>query len=138
MSKKNYMTNINIQIFLITNFLLNIFSGYFFYSTDEYDINWTLPQCILVLRLIGKLALLLKIILYIVLIVGITYDCYDGQQPADTLSKESQKLALKEVPSLVEIFGHCFFPAAFIVGPQFPMKRYQEFVTGKYSKKVSS
>lgn len=27
--------------------------GYYYSGTDEYDINWTVPQCVLVLRLIG-------------------------------------------------------------------------------------
>lgn len=31
-----------------------IFLGYVYAATDDYDINWTLPQCVLVLRLIGK------------------------------------------------------------------------------------
>ena len=29
-------------------------SGYYYSGTDSYDINWTVPQCVLVLRLIGK------------------------------------------------------------------------------------
>lgn len=69
-------------------------------------------------------------------IIGIAYDYYDGHQPHDKLSSDSKKVALVKRPGLLEVFGHCFFPAAFLIGPQFPMKRYQEFVAGKYSKKV--
>ncbi|CAH2006618.1 unnamed protein product [Acanthoscelides obtectus] len=92
--------------------------GYLYCSTDSYDINWTMPQCILVLRLIG-----------------VAFDYYDGHQPPNTLSADSKKLALQKRPSLLELFGHSFFPAAFIVGPQFSMKRYLQFVGGQYSKK---
>ncbi|KAJ8964232.1 hypothetical protein NQ314_005061 [Rhamnusium bicolor] len=98
--------------------LLTILAGYIYSSTDDYDINWTMPHCILVLRLIG-----------------ITYDLYDGYQPSENLSADSKLFALQKRPTLLEIFGHCFFPASFLVGPQFPMKRYQEFVSGNYSKK---
>nr|CAI5851132.1 unnamed protein product [Callosobruchus analis] len=111
-------TAISVAVTFVFSFLY-LLIGYFYSSTDSYDINWTLPQCILVLRLIG-----------------VAYDYYDGHQPLDTLSAESKKLALQKRPSLLEIFGHSFFPAAFIVGPQFPMKRYLEFVGGQYSKKV--
>nr|CAI5851131.1 unnamed protein product [Callosobruchus analis] len=110
-------TAISVAVTFVFSFLY-LLIGYFYSSTDSYDINWTLPQCILVLRLIG-----------------VAYDYYDGHQPLDTLSAESKKLALQKRPSLLEIFGHSFFPAAFIVGPQFPMKRYLEFVGGQYSKK---
>ncbi|XP_018561683.1 lysophospholipid acyltransferase 5 isoform X1 [Anoplophora glabripennis] len=92
--------------------------GYFYTSTDTYDIIWTMPQCILALRLIGT-----------------AYDYYDGHQPHDKLSADSKKVALVKRPELLEIFGHSFFPAACLIGPQFPMKRYQEFVAGNYGKK---
>ena len=38
--------------------------AYYWVSTDEYDVNWTTPQCVLTLRLIG-----------------LAYDLYDGQKP---------------------------------------------------------
>ncbi|KAJ8921187.1 hypothetical protein NQ315_013659 [Exocentrus adspersus] len=91
--------------------------GYYYTSTNTYDIIWTMPQCILVLRLIG-----------------IAYDYYDGRQPLDTLSSENKKVALTKRPGLLEIFGHCFFPSSFLIGPQFPLKRYQEFVAGSYGR----
>ena len=31
--------------------------GYYFMATDEYHIDWTMPHCVLTLRLIGKLDL---------------------------------------------------------------------------------
>lgn len=79
-----------------------------------------MPQCILVLRLIGC-----------------SFDLYDGRQPAEKLNEESKKVALVKRPAFLEFAAHMFFPASFIVGPQFPMKRYQDFVAGKFSPKVA-
>jgi lysophospholipid acyltransferase 5 len=98
-------------IFNMTYLLL----GYYYMGTDTYDINWTMPQCILVLRLIG-----------------IGFDLYDGHRPPETLSGENKKVALERCPTVLEFFGHTLFPASFMVGPQFPMKRYQDFVAGKF------
>lgn len=77
-----------------------------------------MPHCILVLRLIG-----------------VAFDLYDGHQPPDTLSKENQKSALTECPSVLEMFGHSLFPSSFLIGPQFPMRRYKSFVAGEFTKK---
>lgn len=88
--------------------------GYCKTETESYDIIWTMPHCILVLRL-----------------SGLAFDIYDGSFPDEKLSKDSKKLALREVPSLLEIAGFSYFPTSFLVGPQFPMKRYQDFISGK-------
>lgn len=69
-------------------------------------------------------------------ISGVAYDLYDGHQPAETLSKDNKKVALLQRPQLLELFGFCFFPAGFLIGPQFALKRYQEFVNGEFSDKV--
>ncbi|RZB54390.1 lysophospholipid acyltransferase 5 [Asbolus verrucosus] len=103
-------TSLSVAIIFIYNIV------YLLIGTDSYDINWTMPQCILVLRLIG-----------------ISFDLYDGHRPPETLSTESKKVALNKCPSVLEFFGHTLFPASFMVGPQFPMKRYQDFVNGKFS-----
>ncbi|XP_073979722.1 lysophosphatidylcholine acyltransferase 3 protein nessy isoform X2 [Rhodnius prolixus] len=89
--------------------------GYYVTGTESYDIVWTMPHCILVLRL-----------------SGLAFDLYDGSLPEDKLSKDSKKLALREVPSLLEIGGYLYFPTSFMVGPQFPMRRYKDFVAGKF------
>ena len=36
--------------------------------------------------------------------------------------------ALLEEPSLLQMLAHCYFPASFLVGPQFGLKQYLEFV----------
>ncbi|XP_054267493.1 lysophospholipid acyltransferase 5-like isoform X1 [Macrosteles quadrilineatus] len=89
--------------------------GYYVTSTETYDIKWTMPQCVLTLRL-----------------TGLAFDLYDGARPPESLSAENKKVALSKCPSILEIMAHSYFPASFLVGPQFSMKRYQDFVDGKF------
>lgn len=60
--------------------------------------------------------------------------CYFFQ---DKLSKENQLVALEKIPTVLEVFAHSYFPASFLIGPQFPIKRYIDFVELKLEKKVS-
>ncbi|KAK3863271.1 hypothetical protein Pcinc_030934 [Petrolisthes cinctipes] len=87
--------------------------GYYLTGTDTYDIKWSMPHCVLTLRLIA-----------------LTYDVYDGKKDLDKLSSDQQKTALTFTPTLVEIAGHTYFPASFMVGPQFSMRRYLDFIKG--------
>ena len=47
-----------------------------------------------------------------------------------SLSDYQKKVALKECPSLLEIAAYVYFPSSFLVGPQFSMRRYLDFVNG--------
>lgn len=89
--------------------------GYYRTATDGYDINWTMPHCVLVLRLIG-----------------LAFDYYDGRKRSGALTEQQKKTALLDRPSLMEMCGHVFFPGGFLVGPQFPMKRYLDFTKGEF------
>lgn len=91
--------------------------GYYRTGTDTYDIKWSMPHCVLTLRLIG-----------------LTFDFYDGKKKPDQLSEQQKKMALVEAPSLLEMCGHVYFPGAFLVGPQFSMKRYLDFTRGVFDK----
>jgi lysophospholipid acyltransferase 5 len=93
--------------------------GYWYNNTgDEYDISWTMPQCVLCLRLIG-----------------LTIDIYDGAQlklqPAN-LSKDQLKNCLVECPDILEMLSHSFFIGGYFVGPQFSMRKFKEFATPAY------
>lgn len=92
--------------------------GYYFTATKEYDITWTMPHCILALRLIG-----------------LVYDVYDGKKNPEKLPHDQKRTALDKVPSLLEVTGHSYFFGGFLVGPQFPMKRYLDFVDGTFFSK---
>lgn len=87
--------------------------GYLKYSTDLYDIAWTTAQCIVVLRLIG-----------------VAWDTYDGAQDLEKASSDTKALALKRPPTYLEMTGHVYFFGSFVVGPQFPMRRYLSFIHG--------
>jgi len=88
--------------------------GYVFSQTEVYDINWCTPHCVLTLRLIG-----------------VTYDMYDGHKDKSELRPDQKDTALTSRPSLLEIGGHAFFPASSVVGPQFSLRRYQQFTHGE-------
>lgn len=51
----------------------------------------------------------------------------------ETLSLQQKQVALKDHPTFLEIAGFSYFPASFIVGPQFSMKRYLDFVQGRFT-----
>ncbi|XP_037936628.1 lysophospholipid acyltransferase 5 [Teleopsis dalmanni] len=89
--------------------------GYFFTESNDYDILWTMPHCVLVLRMIG-----------------FGFDVADGQKGKESLSKDQQETALVDLPSLLELTAFAYFPCAFLVGPQFPYSRYRRFVDGEF------
>ncbi|XP_017072122.1 lysophospholipid acyltransferase 5 [Drosophila eugracilis] len=106
------------QLFLTLNFVFHmsyLLLGYFFTSSNEYDILWTMPHCILVLRMIGY-----------------GFDITDGLKEESELSKDQKETALKEPPSLLELLAFAYFPSGFLVGPQFPYRRYQAFINGQF------
>lgn len=99
---------------------------YWVTKTEAYDISWSIPQCVLTLRL-----------------TGLSWDVYDGRMAAAAKKKQDgvssvPDTALQSCPSLLEVFGYCYFTPCFMVGPQFPMSRYLDFVHGKFSDKASS
>lgn len=86
--------------------------GYYFTTSDTYDIKWTMPHCVLVLRLIG-----------------LAFDICDSREKERQNKKDSSCIA---IPSLLELIAFTYFPASVLVGPQFSMLRYQRFVNGQY------
>lgn len=117
------------------------FVGYIYFSTDSYDITWTMPFCILVLRyLLYVLSLFLSIMIFVLIffrLIGVTFDVYDGTRPKEQLSSDALKTALKEPPTLLQMLAHSLFPSAFLIGPQFSMRRFLNFVSGKFHAKVN-
>ncbi|KAK0061464.1 lysophospholipid acyltransferase 5 [Biomphalaria pfeifferi] len=81
--------------------------GYFTQiSQHEFGISWTMPHCVLTLRL-----------------SAVAFDYYDGKK-----SNSPNPAALSQRPSYLEMLGHSFFFGGVLVGPQFSMKRYLQFV----------
>ncbi|KAM4579938.1 lysophospholipid acyltransferase 5 isoform 2-T2 [Odontesthes bonariensis] len=94
--------------------MLYLLAGYYYTATEEYDIKWTMPHCVLSLKLIG-----------------LAFDYYDGGKEPPQLSSEQKKSALPSVPSLLEVYGFSYFYGGFLVGPQFTLRSYQKLVAGE-------
>jgi lysophospholipid acyltransferase 5 len=90
--------------------------GYWFVSTDGYDVDWTLPQCILCLRLIG-----------------LAWDVFDGGKDVSTLRTDQLANHIVDTPGLLEVFGFALFFPTILTGPQLPFSRYRAFVANKLS-----
>ncbi|XP_061492714.1 lysophospholipid acyltransferase 5 isoform X2 [Rhineura floridana] len=102
---------------VITSFCFQmayLMAGYYFTATENYDIKWTMPHCVLTLKLIG-----------------LAIDYYDGRREAKALTSEQQQFAVQGVPSLMEVSGFSYFYGAFMVGPQFSMTQYHKLVRGE-------
>merc|ERR1719508_200692 len=91
-----------------------LLAGYWYMAGDNYDISWTMPQCVLCLRLIG-----------------LTWDVYDGARQIkdpNSISKDQAKSALSTSPNILEMLSHSFFIGGYFVGPQFSLAKYRQFV----------
>lgn len=91
--------------------------GYYNTATETYDITWTMPHCVLTLKLIG-----------------LAFDIADGQRDESQLSATQKKSAVKTKPNLLEIAAFTYFPASFLVGPQFSFRRYLSFIDKEFDK----
>lgn len=109
---------LSVVVSFLYNFLY-LLIGYWFTEMDGYLICWTMPGCVLCLRLIG-----------------LSWDCYDGElakkEGEKVLSKDQLKSAITETPSLLEMLSQSFFLGGYLIGPHFCMKKYREFTTPGY------
>lgn len=93
--------------------------GYVLTGTDTYDIKWTMPHCVLVLRLIG-----------------LTFDVCDtfGSHKKGDEPKEMDVYGIHKSPNLLQIASYTYFPGSFLVGPQFPYRQYERFLAKEFDK----
>ncbi|CAK1554805.1 unnamed protein product [Leptosia nina] len=86
-------------------------------ESEDYDITWTMPHCVLTLKLIA-----------------LSFDMWDGakMKKGKQLSATNQQTALLNTPNILELFGFVYFPACFLVGPIFSFKRYKSFVSDEF------
>ncbi|KAF9091765.1 Lysophosphatidylcholine acyltransferase 3 [Mortierella sp. AD031] len=124
-----------------------LLTSYKYAATEEYDICYTMQQCVQCLRMIGY-----------------GMDFMDGQPkldkkketttpaaeekvapspaavnpapaPVAVVGREKtpisfgRDIALAQLPTLAETIGYAFFPFAFLVGPQFSFSLYKKFIT---------
>ncbi|ORX89305.1 MBOAT-domain-containing protein [Basidiobolus meristosporus CBS 931.73] len=117
--------------------MIYLLGGYYSNSLETYDITWTMPQCILCLRMIG-----------------LSWDFYDGRhestskveqnppkdkEPDSTPRSPTVKqpsntpasfidAALPTLPPYLEVLGYSYFFGAFLIGPQFSFSLYKRFL----------
>lgn len=94
--------------------MMYLLSGYYFTATDTYDIKWTMPHCVLALKLIG-----------------IAFDYYDGGRAEGQVTPEQEMFSVQNVPSFLEVAGFSYFYGGFLVGPQFSFRNYQKMAEGE-------
>ncbi|ORZ19006.1 MBOAT, membrane-bound O-acyltransferase family-domain-containing protein [Absidia repens] len=87
---------------------------YYSSTYNNYDIAWTMPQCMVCLRL-----------------MGLTFDYMNTDDDTTSISQRPKPMVdtrLYTLPSISQWFGYCFFPAPFLVGPQFSFNLYHRWI----------
>lgn len=94
-----------------------LLAGYVVTESEDYDITWTMPHCVLTLKLIA-----------------LSFDLWDGKKmlKSEELSANNKLTALESQPTFLELLGFVYFPACFLVGPIFSFRRYKDFITDKF------
>lgn len=97
--------------------MMYLLAGYVVTESEDYDITWTMPHCVLTLKLIA-----------------LSFDLWDGQKmlQGKELSANNKLTALESPPTFMELLGFVYFPACFLVGPIFSFRRYKDFVSDKF------
>ncbi|XP_031557236.1 lysophospholipid acyltransferase 5-like, partial [Actinia tenebrosa] len=90
---------------VVCSFILNLgylHVAYYCRSLDEFMLDWSVPHCILCLRLIG-----------------IAWDYYDGNNfNNNKISEDMKATRISTPPTLFEMTGFCYFFGGVLVGPQ--------------------
>merc|ERR1719361_1787335 len=60
--------------------------------------------------------------------IGLAADVHDGSKNEESLSKDQKENALKESPTILEMFSQAFFVGGYFVGPQFSMRKFQNYI----------
>ena len=64
-------------------------------------------------------------------LIGLAYDRYDGNKTEEEIRKDQKERALKDSPSLLEVFGFSYSFMGLSVGPQYPMSLYRKLIDGE-------
>lgn len=100
--------------------MVYLLAGYYYTESETYDIKWTTPHCVLVLRLIG-----------------LTFDICDTDAfKKGAKVKEMDFYGIEKTPSFLEMASYVYFPGSFLVGPQFPYRLYERFINKDFEKYV--
>ncbi|XP_059172838.1 lysophospholipid acyltransferase 5-like [Physella acuta] len=109
-------TKFSVIFIFVFNTCYLIIGYYSQINYQEFGISWTMPHCVLTLRL-----------------TAVAFDYYDGQKVSEKESGGKDNTALSRRPGYLEMLGHSLFFGGVLVGPQFSMKRYLEFVNGGFA-----
>lgn len=96
-----------------------LLGGYYYTMTEDYDICWTMPGCVMCLRLIG-----------------LAFDRYDGSKAKEKRRPDQLERCLEESPSLLEIFGFSYSFVGVMIGPQYPLAHYRRLLRGELTDKT--
>ncbi|KAJ3397638.1 Lysophosphatidylcholine acyltransferase 3 [Lobulomyces angularis] len=94
------------------------------HSTNSYDLNFLTPLSVLSLRLMG-----------LALDYGDFNELIGNEKKPESRINDWQPLlpekdrGLQEFPSLIETLSFCLYYGTFFVGPQFPYKLYEKFIS---------
>ncbi|CAG8511917.1 13203_t:CDS:2 [Dentiscutata heterogama] len=124
--------------------------GYYMTATDEYDVSWTMTQCVLCLRMIGFAMDFMdgEKLLKSKPPVNAKENSVNTNEKSIDTKNNSQKtelsvntrpqkqpisfeknIQLATLPSLIETIGYAHFFGAFLIGPQFSFHLYRKFIT---------
>ncbi|VDN55389.1 unnamed protein product [Dracunculus medinensis] len=112
----NYFAGTTLSVILAhLAFLGHLLFGYWMVETDQYDITWTTPFCIMTLRF-----------------TGLVMDVYDGKKSKDKIKGSQSKTAISDPPDLLEIAAFGFIFCGTFVGHLFPFSKFRSFVNGEF------
>ncbi|KAI8064691.1 MBOAT, membrane-bound O-acyltransferase family-domain-containing protein [Gongronella butleri] len=93
--------------------------GYFAMASNDYEISWTMPQCVLCLRW-----------------MGLAFDFVDGGQKTRQKEDPTRRplsfgadSPLETLPPFMHVLAYCYYPSAFLIGPQFSFSLYQRWLS---------
>ena len=77
-----------LTLWLLTYLQCYLVVGYYFTMSEEYDIKWTTPHCVLTLRL-----------------TGLAFDVYDGTKNTVSINFVIDRVILVRVPTLLSVLS---------------------------------
>lgn len=137
-----------------------LLTGYYTKGVDDYDISWTMPQCIICLRLMG-FSMDFKdgggsvtrnekktTTTTTVTVTTVSLEAEDNNKAKSKVASSSSitatsvkkvapaarplsfgaNTALPVLPPFSQVAAYCFYPSAFLIGPQFSFSLYHEWL----------
>ena len=68
-------------------------------------------------------------------LIGLAFDRFDGAKPESERRPDQVDRCLTEAPGLLEVLGFTYSFQGLMIGPQFPLSLYRQFLRGELSEK---